>query len=362
MPRLRAHARRGLEAGLQRIWWQPSPGPLAMLLLPLAGLFAMLGLVARKPALAAAAAGSGDAGVPVLVVGNLIVGGAGKTPTVMALVDAFRAAGRQPGVVSRGHGRSADALHVVGVDDPAGLAGDEPLLIARRSGAPVVVGSNRAAAVQLLCSRHPEVDVVIADDGLQHAGLRRDAELLVFDDRGAGNGLLLPAGPLRQRLPAALLPKQWVLYTGSSRSTPLPGACGRRTLRGAWPLPSWQAGDWSERTGLEALRGRPLLAVAGLAEPERFFRMLRHAGLDITALPLPDHHAYHHLPWPETTAEVVTTEKDAVKLPRFVGSTRVWVLPLDFELPDGLAHALLQALPKPVLPLLSIPPYRILEP
>jgi tetraacyldisaccharide 4'-kinase len=199
-----------------------------------------------------------------------------------------------------------------------------------------------------LCAAHPEVDVLLSDDGLQHHRLRRDAELLVFDDRGVGNGLLLPAGPLREALPAQVGPRQRVLYTGQRVSTDLPGWLGRRQLGLAWPLADWLRGNSSTARTLQQLAGRRLLAVAGLAAPQKFFDMLSAAGLAFDILPLPDHHPYATLPWPAGTADVLTTEKDAVKLdPAALQGTRVWVLPLDFQLPQGLAAELLTLLPAP---------------
>jgi len=321
------------------------------MLQPLAALYGWLARRARNRTPAALALP-----VPVLVVGNLIVGGAGKTPTVMALVIAFQAAGRKPGVISRGHGRSGEDVRAVEADQHATEVGDEPLLVKRRTGVPVWVGRERRAAALALCAAHPEVDVLISDDGLQHLALARDAELLVFDQRGLGNGLLLPAGPLREAAPAALQTHQRVLYTGDSASTPLPGGLASRSIERAWPLQAWQAGDASGAVPLASLQGKTLLAAAGMAAPEKFFAMLSRYGLNFSRLPLPDHHDYAALPWPANTPDVLVTEKDAVKLlNRPLLGTRIWVLPLDFELPADLAESLLTLLPNVQQP----PPTRI---
>jgi tetraacyldisaccharide 4'-kinase len=331
------------EAWLQRHWWRAQPSMLMRLLWPLSLVYGALARRARlqsKPARGPA--------VPVLVVGNLVVGGAGKTPAVIALVQAFQAAGRRPGVISRGHGRQGDGARAVSAEASAQSVGDEPLLIQRRTGVPVWVGRDRSAAALALCAAHPEVDVLLSDDGLQHHRLRRDAELLVFDDRGVGNGLLLPAGPLREPLPARPGSQQRVLYSGQRASTGLPGALGQRGLARAWPLEAWLRNEAGAAVPLHHLRGRSLLAVAGLAAPQKFFDMLVAAGLTFAPLPLPDHHPYATLPWPVGTPEVLTTEKDAVKLdPSALQGTRVWVLPLDFQLPPGLAADLLNLLPAP---------------
>ena len=290
----------------------------------------------------------GRLATPVVVVGNLVVGGAGKTPTVIALVDWLRREGWQPGVVSRGYGRADDQVLVdVQPDTPAIEAGDEPLLIRRRTGVPVLVARDRVAAAQALLSAHPEVDIVVSDDGLQHHRLPRDVEVLVFDDRGTGNGLVLPAGPLRQALPRTLPPQALVLYNASRPSTPLPGSCVRRTLAAALPLAAWWQGETQACQPLSTLAGRPLVAAAGMGAPERFFTMLEQAGLTIERLPLPDHADFSPPPWPRDTPDVVVTEKDAVKLtPAGAGARRVWVVALDFVLPPDFTAALQQRLPR----------------
>lgn len=327
-------------------WFRPAPSGVATLLRPLAWLYRSLQRrdeIARRQQ----ATRLEQPACAVLVVGNLIVGGAGKTPTTIALVQALQAAGRHPGVVSRGHGRRGNSMLDVRHDADASAAGDEPLLIRRRTGAPLVVGRDRVAAALHLLQCHPEVDLIVADDGLQHRQLRREVELIVFDARGIGNGLLLPAGPLRE--PFATEPPQTalVLYTDGEPSTRWPGACARRRLSAAWHWSDWQAGRHDRSQALSALHGRPLLAMAGIAVPERFFAMLEAAGLTIERLPLPDHHRYDKPPWPAHTRELVTTEKDAVKLGRWAGAgLTIWVVGLDLELPAGLVADLLARLPQ----------------
>lgn len=287
-------------------------------------------------------------GVPVVVVGNLIAGGAGKTPVVIAVVAALRRAGYTPGIVSRGYGGSATGEHEVTRASAVGECGDEPLLLQLRTGAPVVVGRDRVAAVRHLRERHPRTDIVVTDDGLQHVALGRDVQVLVFDERGVGNGWLLPAGPLRERLPRDTPTASLVVYNAPGRSTPLPGHLAHRQLGGAVALADWWAGRPATAQTLAGLRGRPLVAAAGLARPERFFAMLRDAGLEIEPLPLPDHHDFARLPWTDTTPDVIVTEKDAVKLdPVRTGSTRVWVAPLDLRLDADFDAALIALLPPP---------------
>ncbi|MCR5864377.1 tetraacyldisaccharide 4'-kinase [Aquincola sp. J276] len=335
-----------LAAWLQRQWWRPRPTLGARLLQPLSWLYRGLAALHRRRSAAPADRGPGE--VPVVVVGNLIVGGAGKTPSVIALVRWLRGTGWTPGVISRGYGRGTDAVAQVQPGLGAAHGGDEPLLIQLRTGVPVWVGADRVATLAALRAAHPAVDIVVSDDGLQHHRLRRDVQLVVFDERGAGNGLLLPAGPLREPLPPALPPRTLVLYNAPAASTPLPGFLARRSLAGVMPLADWWAATDGAAQPLQALQGRPLHAAAGIASPERFFGMLEAAGLAIERLPLPDHHDFATLPWPRDT-EVVITEKDAVKLrpDRLPPGQRVWVATLDFPLPPGLAAALQPLLPPP---------------
>jgi len=338
-----------LSASLQRAWWQSRPGLLAQVLRPLSWLYIALAGVDRWRWQRRATA---SLPVPVVVVGNLIVGGAGKTPTTLALLQALQARGWQPGVVSRGYGRQAIGPCAVSRSTPATDCGDEPLLIHLRSGVPVQVGSDRAEAARLLLARDPAINIIVSDDGLQHWRLHRDLQVIVFDDRGAGNGLCLPAGPLRQPLPAKLPPNSLVLYNARAASTALPGPVAARTLAGAVRLSDWWAGRPADMAQLnqlaEASNQQSVLAAAGLADPERFFRMLEAAGVCLRRLPLPDHAELPGAPWPADEADVLITEKDAVKLrpgqPGTTGPTRIWVVALDFALPDVFSQALDRAL------------------
>ena len=345
---------------LQRHWWRPRLTPLTAALTPLA---CVVGAVAARRRAGAQAL---PLPVPVIVVGNVIVGGAGKTPTVIALATLLRAWGRTPGIVSRGHGRADAAALLLDATTPAAAAtpaafGDEPLLMHRRTGAPVAVARQRREAALCLLAAHPDVDVLIADDGLQHHALPRAIELVVFDGRGLGNGWPLPAGPLRERADAIWptapdTPPRFILVNGRWPEPPAlalpapPERCfeARRSLGGALSLADWERGAATAPDTLQALRGRPLLAAAGIGDPERFFAMLEAEGLDIARLPLADHAAFDTQPWPAGTPDVIVTEKDAVKLAgRPLAGTRVWVATLDFGLPQALADALRAALPAP---------------
>lgn len=334
---------------LASIWLER--GPLARALWPLSLLYGLLWRM-RLALYRSHRLRTTRLAVPVIVVGNLFAGGAGKTPTVIATLELLRGAGWTPGVLSRGYGRRHSDLRDVDAASDAREVGDEPLLIHLRTRAPVVVQSDRGAAGQALLRRHPEVDVVVCDDGLQHHALERDVAVLVFDERGAGNGWLLPAGPLREPMPAVVPPASVVLYNARRASTALPGHFASRRLAGAVELDDWWRGVPASPALLQALAGRAVVAAAGLAQPERFFAMLREAQMLVTPLPLPDHHHFATLPWPPGTADVLLTEKDAVKLrPSRLGEpapgaarTRVWVVALDFEPDAGYGAALLQLL------------------
>jgi tetraacyldisaccharide 4'-kinase len=294
-----------VEHLLRRTWQQR--GVLACLLLPLSLLLRALVSV-RRLAFQRGWLRTHTLPVPVIVVGNVIAGGAGKTPMTLWLVEQARRRGWRPGIISRGHGRSGDGVvHVAADSDPA-TVGDEPLLVHRRTGAPVCVSRNRHAAGQALIARHPTVDLLISDDGLQHLALARDLEICVFDGRGIGNGWLLPAGPLREPWPRAVdLCVQSGAETNQGTAVPRAYRLERRLADIAHPA------DGSSVT-LSDLAATPLVAVAGIAQPERFFDDLRGRGLTLADTQAwPDHHAFDGWQAPAGTV-VVCTEKDAVKL------------------------------------------------
>lgn len=278
-----------------------------------------------------------------VVVGNLVVGGAGKTPTVIALAQALQQRGWHPGLISRGYGARAPAFGAkppsgpVGDDSTAVEAGDEPLLMRRRTGMPVWIDVDRPRAARNLLSRHAQVDLIISDDGRQHRALTRNVEVWVFDDRGVGNGSLLPAGPLREPLPTRAGPAVFVVYNADRATTPLPGFLAARRLSGILPWSAWRAGAKpSDGPPLSDLAQRHWRAVAGIGHPERFFRMLEAAGLEIVRCPLPDHAPMDPRPWPDDGLPVVLTEKDAVKVrPDSADLSLIHVATLDFVLPDA---------------------------
>lgn len=300
---------------LQRAWLRR--GLVARVLWPISLVFGALAAL-RRAAYRAGWLRSDALAVPVVVVGNVVAGGAGKTPVVIALVQHLQARGLHPGVISRGHGRrTRDCREVTPADDPS-QAGDEPLLLARSTGAPVFVAPSRVDAGRALLAAHPQCRVVVSDDGLQHARLRRDLEICVFDDRGTGNGWLLPAGPLREPWPRTV---DLVLRTAASGVT---GFEVRRELAN-----TARRADGTQ-VPLAGLAGRALVALAAIGRPEAFFAMLRSRGLQPQrCVALPDHDALDRLPAGLEHHELVCTEKDAVKLWRL--RPDAWAVPLLVE-------------------------------
>ncbi|WP_082876925.1 tetraacyldisaccharide 4'-kinase [Hydrogenophaga crassostreae] len=283
--------------------------------------------------------------VPVIVVGNVVVGGAGKTPTVLALVLHLQSKGWRPGVVSRGYGRQGTLPLEVLPDTPASECGDEPALIRRQTGLPVFVARQRAQAARALLARHPEVNLIVCDDGLQHLALGRDLSIAVFDDRGVGNGWLLPAGLLREPWPAhegSPFSPDLVLHQTSqlhpahqASATSLPTFFAQRSLA---PVAVNALG---EQQALTTLAHAQPTAVAGIARPDAFFNMLKAAGLKprhTTALPDHADSALYGDLLKHHKGTLICTEKDAVKLfelARSQGQTtaaRTWAVPLVLQI------------------------------
>ncbi len=279
--------------------------------------------------------------VPVVVIGNLYVGGTGKTPSLIALVQALSQRGWHPGVISRGYGSPQtrhQAPRVGRGDIAAEQFGDEPALIALATGAPVAVHPRRADAASALCAAYPEVDVILADDGLQHLALGRHVDIVVQDERGTGNGRLLPAGPLRE--PASRLRKVAAIvqhHTGKGGAIATPAPPGVR-LVGMHLEPGLAVrlhdGIQAELTALPAAPDR-IVAVAGIGRPERFFDMLRTSGVNLAfAAALPDHAPINAHWLANLDADVILiTDKDAVKC-RDLHDTRLWRVPVAAQFDD----------------------------
>ncbi len=285
--------------------------------------------------------------VPVIVVGNLTVGGAGKTPLTLALVEWLRAAGYTPGIVSRGYGGNARLPEPVTARSDPVQVGDEPVLLARRAGCPVWIGRKRPDAARQLLSAHPEVDVLIADDGLQHLALARDIELVVVDAaRGFGNGRLLPAGPLREPLFRLALVDAIVINGEETPALPATPPHFRMRINGSQFVnlahPDCQV---TAAHFLSDQAGDSLHAIAGIGHPERFFRQLAHLGLEVSPHAFPDHHAYAAADLPAGC--VLMTEKDAVKcaaLGEQTARSDLWFLAVDADVEGGLQPLIIKLL------------------
>jgi tetraacyldisaccharide 4'-kinase len=350
-----------LEATLTRNWLRR--GPLACALWPVSLVFRLLSSV-RAALFRAGALKSSRLPVPVVVVGNIYIGGTGKTPLTIWLVQALQEAGMRPGVISRGFGSAEEGAREVTAASTPAQVGDEPLLIKQRTGAPVMVGRDRAATGLALLAAHPEVDILLTDDGLQHYKLQRDVEIILFDGRGAGNGWLLPAGPLREPVSRK---RDFTVINAPQLTDALvcavqPGRAGSDPVRGQTPCPQLPAvqmtlvGEHAEqlrdRTNhkpLSELAAHPELriaAAAGIGNPARFFGMLKGAGLSIIELPLPDHHDFQDRPFATLEADLILmTEKDAVKcaqIEELSDDPRLWVVPVTARIDRALADQIVE--------------------
>ena len=329
---------------LPRLWYRRQLAVALLPLLPFSWLFRLI-VWARFALYRFGALRSYRLPVPVIVIGNLTVGGSGKTPLVIWLVERLSELGWRPGIISRGYGGATEGVHAVAADSDASLVGDEPVLLARRVDVPVFVGRDRVAAGRALLDNHPECNVIISDDGLQHYRLQRSVEIAVFDGRGAGNARLLPAGPLREPLQrlAAVSAVVW-------SAQPLPQSVG--ATMGAPHFEMSLVGkrfyllkDARRNCTADDLRDKRLFAMAGIGDPSRFFRQLEALGLEFEARPFPDHHIYRAADLAFAHDGVVLmTEKDAVKCAALVAGV-AWVLPGEAQIISASAdHSLLDTI------------------
>ena len=335
---------------LPRIWQRR--GVWAWLLRPLSWLYGALWAF-RRLAYRQGWKAAGHPGAFVIVVGNVVAGGAGKTPTTVALVQHLRALGLRVGVVSRGHGRSAHDIRPVTAASTAAQVGDEPLLIWQHTQdlqVPVWVGAQRLQAARQLLQAHPDTQLIVCDDGLQHLALQRDLEICLMDDRGTGNGWLLPAGPLREPWPR---PVDLLLYTHGQQTT-ADGFVAQRQLA------DHAVNGLGQRCTLASLIGQPVDAVAGLARPQAFFDMLQAQGLSLAdTYALPDHDDF--VRWRPTRSgrPLLCTEKDAVKL--WAHQPQAWAVPLQLTAEPAFWQALDALLCQRGLPL-PAPPCQLSAP
>ncbi len=307
----------GIESWLTRIWYGGSTPPLP--LRAVERLYA--GLRTFQ-----APMNTEKLSVPVIVVGNFTVGGTGKTPLIIALVNQLAASGYKPGVISRGYGRESNAAESITPGSSIHDSGDEPLLISKRTGAPVRVDAKRYRAAQFLIKRG--CNIIISDDGLQHRALPRHIEIEVFDNvRQYGNGRLLPAGPLREPI------RKVDLRVGNG----LPSDSAEAFSMQLEMTQCYHLGSQAQKS-LSAFIGETVQAVAGIGNPQRFFNALKDLGIDVQAHPFPDHHQFSDADLPES-GPILMTEKDAVKFTKTQRSD-IWVVPVDAKLSDGFLAAL----------------------
>ncbi|MGM0480498.1 MAG: tetraacyldisaccharide 4'-kinase [Pseudomonadota bacterium] len=318
---------------LQSLWYQKRLHPALYLLTPLSLLFWLVTNL-RRSLYVLRLLPRYRAPVPVIVVGNISVGGTGKTPLTQALVEFLQQEGYQPGIVSRGYGSTTRYPHEVKPDDSADVVGDEPLMLRLKNNCPMVISPKRPAAVKKLLQSYPDIDLIISDDGLQHYALQRDIELILIDaERGIGNGWLLPCGPLREG-PWRLKGAPWVISLYAQH--PFARYVCEITLQG------WRrvTDDSSVSVPQEAC-----YAVAAIGNPHRFFHSLREQNLELAeSLAFPDHHLFS----PEDFAHladkpVLMTEKDAAKCRDFASSDWYYQ-PIEAQLPGHFTAALLKRL------------------
>ncbi len=294
---------RDLKRVLMETWWRQQPPPLSLRVLETPYAAIADALAHRRKASAMRLP------VPVIVVGNIAVGGTGKTPVTLALVEMLRALGAKPGVLSRGYGGRGPFPLLVTVDAAPRAAGDEPVLMAQRAAVPLCVAPSRAEAGRTLLAAHPEVDVLLCDDGLQHYALARDLEFCVVDGaRGHGNGHRLPAGPLRE--PIARAQQCTLLLVNGGDPAPY----GAKALRFDLVADNAIHLVTGERRALSAFAATTVDAVAGIGNPQRFFDLLAMQGMTVRAHAFADHHDFtaDDLAF-AGDAPVLMTEKDAVK-------------------------------------------------
>jgi tetraacyldisaccharide 4'-kinase len=321
----------GTHRWLERVWYEGAPS--GAWLIPFGWIFgALTGL--RRGLYGSGMLPSYGVDVPVIVVGNITVGGTGKTPLVIWLVEELRRRGFRPGVVSRGFGGTAVGPMLVAPSMDAREVGDEPLLIAARTHCSVAIARDRVAGARFLCDSG--VDVIIADDGLQHYRLRRNCEVAVIDgERRLGNGRQLPAGPLRESR-SRLRNVDLIAVNGGAY---MAGGLAMHLVEGH----ARSLTDGAERA-LEAFSGESVHAVAGIGNPQRFFAALRRRGLNLIEHPFPDHHAFrpHELDFGDAHP-LLMTEKDAVKCRSFA-RPGWWTVPVSVEFDARTAEYFMAAI------------------
>ena len=324
-------------AFLDRHWYRLSW--LSIVLLPFATVFAGMAAI-RRALYRYRLLRSHRLAVPVIVVGNISAGGTGKTPLVLWLCDFLVEQGYAPGIVSRGYGGQGQTMAVIPVSLPQ-VVGDEPVLLAARSGRPVWIGRNRVAAAQALLAADPECNIILSDDGLQHYALERDFEIAVVDgSRGIGNGLPMPAGPLREGT-RRLDRVDAVVVTGDALAPVAGKATFAMALQGRMFRNLLNPAFQQDAAGFQ---GKRVHALAGIGNPARFFDHLQRMKLDFVAHAFPDHHPYSAADLEFANGDaIIMTEKDAIKCLPFARENH-WVLPVDAIVDNALGTLILEKL------------------
>lgn len=316
-----------------KLWQKRSV--LSLLLLPLTGLYCLV-VWLRRYAYRTGILKTTRVRVPVIVVGNITTGGTGKTPLVIAIVNILKQAGYNPGIISRGYGGKARSWpQQVRPDADPVMVGDEPVIIARRTGCPMAVGPNRVKVANALLEHH-DCDIVISDDGLQHYALARDVEVVVVDGiRRYGNGWCLPSGPLRE--PVSRLKEVDLIVTNG---TPLGNEYPMEYVGHQWI----NVQNPDRRAEMAQFSGKRVHGIAGVGNPQRFFSMLREAGMEVVEHTYPDHYVFTHKDFDfEESLPVLMTEKDAVKCER-LGLEDAWFVPIEAHIKRKFEHHLLNNL------------------
>ncbi len=326
--------------GLEKNWYRISP--LHLLLWPLSLIFGLLSKI-RRLLYRYDVLHSTKINIPVIIIGNISVGGTGKTPFTLWFAQQLLDEGWHPAIISRGYSKSTQQRpnipHAVEINDSPDVVGDEPLLMVQRDLCPVWVGRNRVAVAQALLQAHPECDVILSDDGLQHYRLQRDIEIVLVDgNRRFGNGFLLPAGPLREPI-SRLKSVDIVVVNGGKVSNgefamQLTGSSFYNLLNPNTSLPA------------AAFAGQHAHAIAGIGHPERFFAHLKQLGLALQTHSFPDHHCYaaSDIEFNDNEA-ILMTEKDAVKCVTFA-TEQCWVLRVDAQIDPALAQLIIEKINK----------------
>jgi tetraacyldisaccharide 4'-kinase len=339
------------RAWYQGAWW-------LYLLLPLSWLFQLLSAL-RKARLKQQAR-QNPLSAPVLVIGNLTVGGTGKTPLILALAEEFKAKGLRVGIVSRGYGSTAEAFPMqISEEHDAELVGDEPLLLHKISGCPVVIDPQRRRACDYLLANN-EVDIILSDDGLQHYALPRDIEIVVVDgERLFGNGFCLPAGPLRESTARLKSVDAIVVNTGSQLRdvsgvlATVSSAAELPPVHGMYLHPTMlrnlKTGETRPFAGAPFKMGDRVQAIAGIGNPKRFFDLVSDLPYPVECFPFPDHHPYSADDFAsagiDLSRPIVMTEKDGIKCEAFANEN-FWVLQAEVQLPEQLRNLISEMLSK----------------